>query len=104
MLWVSPERQQKQTLVLQRTVKALEEAKDGLWIDTKEVQDAQGTKVKVVDSEAQQLLSGQIAMTPAHVPMSDYNPPGDSERAGLDKQKPEDCAYLRKVQTLNLTP
>jgi len=90
--------------VLQRTVKALEEAKDGLWIDTKEVQDAQGTKVKVVDSEAQQLLSGQIAMIPPHVPSFAFSLAGESKQAGLDKQKPEDCAYLRKVQTLNLTP
>jgi len=83
---VSPERQQKQTLVLKRTFK--EQALDKNWIDMIDGK---------VDEEAQQLLSGQIAMTPAHVPMSDYNPPGDSKKAGLDKQKTEDCAYLRKV-------
>ena len=97
MVWVSPERQQRQTLVLQRTVKALEEAKDGLWIDTKAVQDAQGTKVKVVDTEAQRLLSGQIAMIPPHVPSFAFSLAGESKKAGLDKQKTEDCAYLRKV-------
>ncbi|KAJ1482692.1 hypothetical protein T484DRAFT_1803187 [Baffinella frigidus] len=97
LLWVSPERQQMQTLVLQRTVEALEEAKDGLWIDTKEVQDAQGTKVKVVDAEAQLLLSRQIAMIPPHVPSFAFSLAGESKKAGLDKQKAEDCAYLRKV-------
>ena len=94
---MSPQRQKEQTLVLQRTVKALEEAKDGLWIDTKEVQDAQGTKVKEVDAEAQSLLSGQIAMIPSDVPRFAFSLAGDSNKAGLDKQKPEDCAYLRKV-------
>ena len=96
-MWVSPERQQKQTLVLRRTVKALEEAKDGLWIDTKDAQDVQGNKVKVVDTEAQLLLSGQIAMIPPHVPSFAFSLAGESKKPGLDKQKPEDCAYLRKV-------
>jgi hypothetical protein len=97
LLWVSPERQKKQTLVLQRTIKALEEAQDGMWIDTKNAQDAQGNRVRVVDTEAQQLLSGQIAMIPPHVPSFAFSLAGESRKAGLDKQKPEDCAYLRKV-------
>ncbi|KAJ1464102.1 hypothetical protein T484DRAFT_1923089, partial [Baffinella frigidus] len=50
-----------------------------------------------VDTAAQQLLSRQIAMIPPHVPTSTYTPPGDSKKAGLDKQKPEDREYLRKV-------
>ena len=97
MLWVSPERQQKQTLVLKRTVKALEEATDGLWIDTKDGHDAHGNTVKVVDTEAQLLLSRQIAMIPSHVPSVAFSLAGESKKAGLDKQKTEDCAYLRKV-------
>ena len=86
MLWVSPERQKEQTLVLKRTFK--EHALDTDWIDM--IDDK-------VDTAAQQLLSEQIAMIPPHVPTSTYNPPGDSKKAGLDKQKPKDRAYLRKV-------
>ena len=101
LLWVSPQRQKEQTLVLRRSFK--EQALDKNWIDMK----GEGE----VDTQAQSLLAGQIAMIPSDVPTCDYAPPGDSKKAGLDKQKPDDRAYLRKVfdqpiypLTLNSSP
>ena len=72
--------------MLQRNFK--EQAPDKDWIDMIDGK---------VDTAAQQLLSRQIAMIPPHVPSVAFSLAGDSNKAGLDKQKPEDCAYLRKV-------
>ena len=93
-MWVSPQRQKEQTLVLRRSFKA--QALDKNWIDMQ----GEGE----VDEEAQRLLAGQIAMIPSDVPTCDYAPPGDSKKAGLDKQQPDDCAYLRQVCHLNPKP
>jgi hypothetical protein len=87
LLWVMPERQKQQTLVLRRSFQDPPSHKD--WIDMVEVK---------VDDEAQLLLSSLIAIIPPHVPQLDCTPRGKGNgKAALSLEDEEDCRYLREA-------